>query len=89
MLRAPTLSVNASRACVRRECLDHLLILHEQQFSQVLQAYVAYFNGERPHQGLQQQTPDPPAPLRAEARDGPILGVPVLGGIHHDYRRVA
>ena len=53
MLRAPMHAVNGSRARVRRECLDHLLILHEQQLSRVLQAYVAYFNQARPHQGLQ------------------------------------
>ena len=48
-------TVNASRACVRRECLDHLLILHEQHLSRVLQAYVAYFNQARPQQGLLQR----------------------------------
>jgi putative transposase len=75
---------------VRRECLDHLLILQEQQLSRVLQAYRTYFNQARPHQGLQQQIPDPPASsLPAEARDGPIMTVPILGGLHHDYRRAA
>ncbi|HEY7122978.1 MAG TPA: integrase core domain-containing protein [Ktedonobacterales bacterium] len=75
---------------VRRECLDHLLILHEQQLSRVLQVYVTYFNRARPHQGLQQQIPDPPATLLpAEARDGPIIAMPILGGLHHDSRRGA
>jgi hypothetical protein len=75
---------------VLRECLDHLLILHERQLSRVLQAYVAYFNRARPHQGLDQQIPDPPPSLLpADARDGPILVLPVLGGLHHDYRRAA
>ncbi len=75
---------------VRRECIDHLLILHEQQLFRVLQAYVTYFNQARPHQGLQQQIPNPhAAPLPAEARDGPILALPVLGGLHHAYCRAA
>jgi putative transposase len=75
---------------VRRECLDHLLILHEQQLFRVLQAYVSYFNQARPHQGLQQEIPDPPtSALLGDARDGPILALPILGGLHHDYRRVA
>ncbi len=75
---------------VRRECLDYLLILREQQLFWVLQAYVAYFNRSRPHQGLHQQIPDPP-PVHppAKARAGPIMAVPVLGGLHHDYQRVA
>jgi putative transposase len=75
---------------VRRECLDHLLILHEQQLSRVLQTYVSYFNEARPHQGLQQQIPDPPASaLLDDARDGPIVAVPILGSLHHEYRRIA
>jgi hypothetical protein len=75
---------------VRRECLDHLLILHEQQLFRVLQGYVTYFNRARPHQGLQQQLPDPPASaLLDDAGDGPIVAVPILGSLHHEYRRVA
>ncbi len=42
---------------VRRECLDHLLILQEKQLHRVLNAYVVYFNRARPHQGIQQQIP--------------------------------
>jgi hypothetical protein len=80
-------TVSGSRACVRREYLDHLLILREQQLSRVLQAYVAYFNGARPHQGLKQQIPMPPASaLPSKTRDSPIRAVSILGGIHHDYR---
>jgi putative transposase len=75
---------------VRRECLDHVLILHEQQLSRVLQTYFSYFNEARPHQGLQQQVPDPlDSVLRDDARDGPIVAVPILGGLHHEYRRIA
>jgi hypothetical protein len=61
-----------------------------QQLSRVLQTYAAYFNQARPHQGLQQQIPDPSAAaLAVEARDEPIRAVPVLGGLYHDYRRAA
>jgi hypothetical protein len=67
-----------------------MIILHEQQLAYVLQAYVVYFNQARPHQGLQQQIPDPAASaLPDNARDGPIKAVSVVGGLHHDYRRVA
>src|SRR5215471_8155512 len=37
---------------VRRDCLDHLLILHEKQLQHVLKAYMDYFNQARPHQGI-------------------------------------
>ena len=75
---------------VRRECLDHMLILSEKQLHRVLRAYVEYFNRARPHQGIQQQIPELPvssAPLHNQ-RDK-VIAVPVLGGLHHDYRRVA
>jgi len=96
VLKTPYRAPRANACCerffgsVRRECLDHLLILREQQLSRVLQAYVSYFNRARPHQGLQQQIPDPDAAaLPDEPKDGPILALPVLGGLHHDYRRLA
>jgi putative transposase len=96
VLKTPYHAPRANAYCerflgsVRRECLDHLLILHEQQLSRVLRAYVSYFNQARPHQGLQQQIPNPPAsaPLD-ETKEGLLLALPVLGGLHHDYRRVA
>jgi hypothetical protein len=70
--------------------LDHLLILHEKQLSRILQAYVKYFNQVRPHQGLKQHNPgSADATFPARAREGPILSRPILGGLHHDYHRVA
>jgi putative transposase len=71
---------------VRRECLDHVLILYEKQLHRVLRAYVAYVNGARPHQGIQ-QPPTPSAP--PHDRSDKVISVPVLGGLHHDYRRAA
>ena len=75
---------------VRRECLDHLLILHEKQLHRVLGAYVNYFNRARPHQGIRQQIPVPKAGLvPADHIGGKVIAFPVLGGLHHDYRRSA
>jgi len=72
---------------VRRECLDHLLVLGEAHLRRILRAYVAYFNTERPHQGIGQQIP---APSTASAGNGGcIRAVPILGGLHHAYRRAA
>ncbi len=73
---------------VRRECLDHLLILSERHLRRMLGAYVAYFNGDRPHQGLQQWIPAREGLTATDGR-GAIQRVPVLGGLHHAYRRVA
>jgi transposase InsO family protein len=60
----PSHAPRANAACerflgsMRRECLDHVLILHEKQLHRILKTYVAYFNKARPHQGIQQQIPE-------------------------------
>jgi putative transposase len=65
ILKTPYHAPRANAICerflgsVRRECLDHVLIIHEKQLHRILKAYVAYFNSARPHQGIQQQTPEP------------------------------
>ena len=43
---------------LRRECLDHVLVLGDRQLVRVLKEYSGYFNRARPHQGLMQQTPE-------------------------------
>ena len=75
---------------VRRECLDHVLILSEKQLHRVLGAYVKYFNEARPHQGIHQQVPQGAVTCVPSVQpDERIISVPVLGGLHHEYRRVA
>jgi len=74
---------------VRRECLDHVLILGERHLHQVLHEYLGYFNQARPHQGLQQAIPEPPTHPAIRRPSGSFCGVPVLGGLHHDYQRTA
>jgi hypothetical protein len=73
---------------LRRECLDHLIILSERHLREQTKTYVAYFNPVRPHQGIYQQIPipllsaDPPA-------TSTIVSIPILNGLHHDYVRQA
>jgi putative transposase len=96
ILRTPYHAPRANAICerflrsVRQECLDHLLILHEKQLQRVLNGYVAYFNRARPHQGMQQQIPEPRgssgSPTFAQNK---VMAVPILTGLHHDYQRVA
>jgi hypothetical protein len=96
VLRTPIRAPRANAICerllgsVRRECLDHILLLSEQHLRRVLREYVTYFNGSRPHQGINQRVPEreedsAPAP----GSRGTIVAFPVLGGLHHEYRRVA
>ena len=75
---------------VRQECLDHLLIFLEKQLQRVLNAYVAYFNQARPHQGIQQHIPEPSrSALSSHYAGEKVIALPVLGGLHHDYRSAA
>jgi len=90
--RAPRANAICERflGSVRRECLDHLLILHEKQLQRVLGAYVQYFNRARPHQGIRQQIPEPHDGIVPPYQNGgKVISCPVLGGLHHDYRRSA
>jgi putative transposase len=96
ILKTPYQAPQANAICerflgsVRRECLDHLLILHEKQLHRILNAYVNYFNRARPHQGIRQQIPELQAGSeQADHLCGEIISFPVLSGLHHDYRRNA
>ncbi len=89
-VRAPLMNAVCERfvGSVRRECLDHIIILGETHLRAVLDEYVTYFNRSRPHQGLEQRIP-----LSSTTRDDPttpkIVQRSVLGGLHHDYRSAA
>jgi transposase InsO family protein len=86
--QAPNANAIAERwvRSVRAECLDQLLILTESHLRRVLREYVGYYNGARPHQGLQQKAP---IPLPPPPTQGPIHCHDVLGGIIHDYYQEA
>ena len=70
---------------LRRECLDHLIILDEQHLRSVLAEFVGYYNLERPHRTLRLETPVP----LLRSVEGSVRSRPVLGGLHHVYKRVA
>jgi transposase InsO family protein len=96
VLRTPVRAPKANAICerfigsVRRECLDHLIILSEQQLYRIIDEYVTYFNRARPHQGIGSRIPDPLADDdTGEPGTGQVVAYPVLGGLHHDYRRAA
>ena len=70
---------------LRRECLDHLIILDEQHLRSVLTEFVQYYNLEKPHRTLRLDTPVPV--LRPV--EGSVRSRPVLGGLRHVYERAA
>jgi putative transposase len=71
---------------VRFPAATRLLVLDERRFQRVVAEYVRCHNGARPHQALRQQQTPVPAERPAE---GNIVALPVLGGLHHEYRRAA
>ena len=89
-VRAPLMNSVCERflGSVRRECLDHVIILNERHFLRTLSEYaLSYFNIIRPHQGIGQRIPVPSA--LATGKSGPVVAVPILGGLHHDYQIAA
>ena len=74
---------------LRRECLDHMLVIGERQLIRVLKGYVSYFNPARPHQGIAQRIPAPTVSPPGEAKAGKVMAFPVWNGLHHDYRWAA
>jgi len=90
-IQAPLMNSVCERflGSVRRECLDHLMILGEAHLQHVLADYaLSYFNTARPHQGIGQQIPVSGEHLRARFT-GSVTAISVLGGLHHDYRAAA
>ncbi|HSH82041.1 MAG TPA: integrase core domain-containing protein [Herpetosiphonaceae bacterium] len=73
---------------VRRECLDHLLVVSEAHRRRVLNEYVRYFNCAQLHQGIGQPIPEPQE-SSASGERGTVIVFPVLGGLYTDYRRAA
>ncbi len=72
---------------IRRECLDHLIVLNEDHLRRILKEYVRYYNESRPHLSLAGNAPDP-RDVEPPTR-GPVAADLVLGGLHHRYRRAA
>jgi len=89
-VRSPQANSFAERfvGTLRRECLDHVLILGEQHLRNILAEYARHYNGHRPHQGLQQEPPQrqPSNTIEITAR---IERRRVLGGLISEYHRAA
>jgi transposase InsO family protein len=72
---------------IRRECLDHLIIIGEDHLRRILRDYLNYYHNSRPHQALERNSPIPreiEAPVK-----GKVIAMPQVGGLHHRYRRAA
>ena len=72
---------------LRRECLDHVIVLNERSLQRQLQRYIAYYHDWRTHLSLDK---DAPAPRVVQPPVcGTIVPVPHVGSLHHHYERRA
>jgi putative transposase len=87
--RAPWQNPFAERVIgsIRRECLDHIIVINERHLRRLLRRYLAYYNATRPHQSLHNNSPHP-RKVQTPA-DGRIVANPQVGGLHHRYQRAA
>ena len=69
---------------IRREFLDHLVILSEAHLRRTLQSYASYYNKIKTHRSLDKDAPA----FRPVQRIGNITSQAILGGLHHQYVRI-
>jgi transposase InsO family protein len=69
---------------IRRESVDHMIVLGEAHLSRILKSYARYYNGVRTHRSLNKDAPI----SRSVQRDGVIRSRAILGGLHHHYSRI-
>ena len=70
---------------IRRECLDHVVVLSERHLRRLLKSYLTYYHGSRTHLCLGKDAPEP----RAVMGQGVIIAISQVGGLHHRYERRA
>jgi transposase InsO family protein len=71
---------------IRRECLNHVLVLSERHLRRLLTRYFVYYHQARTHLALNKDAPDR-RPVELPA--GKIVQLPEVGGLHHRYLREA
>jgi putative transposase len=70
---------------IRRECLDHVIVLSEESLRRTLRSYFSYYHRSRLHLSLERDSPE----SRSVQSIGRIVAFPQVGGLHHRYDRVA
>ena len=72
---------------IRRECLNHVIIINERHLRRQLKSYSIYYHEARTHLSLDKQSPVPRSIEPPE--QGKVVAIPHVGGLHHEYRRAA
>jgi putative transposase len=96
LLHTPYHAPKANALCerflgtVRRDCLDHVVLVGLGHARRLVGEYVTFYNHRRPHQGIDQHLPEPlPLPPPPDQARRQVIGLPVLHGLHHDYHWAA
>ncbi len=71
---------------IRRECLDHVIVLNEDHLHRILTDYFEYYHNARAHLSLEKNSPNP---RTIESPVGKVVAKSYLGGLHHLYSRAA
>src|SRR5262249_14438326 len=87
--RSPWQNAYAERVIgsIRRECLDHVVVLGERHLREIPSKCVDYYNGIRTHLSLAKDAPEPRSAQAAS--QGRVVEVSRVGGLHHEYLRRA
>jgi putative transposase len=72
---------------IRRECLDHVIVINESHLRRVLSSYVDYYQRTRTHLSLDKDCPDA-RPIQ-QPNSGKVIAIAQVGGLHHRYERLA
>ncbi len=72
---------------VRRECLNHLIVLNERHLRRILVSYLDYYHRSRTHLSLGKDTPE--GRSVQPGGSAKIVAFPQVGGLHHRYERLA
>ncbi len=70
---------------IRRECIDHVVVLNEWHLCRILRSYLDYYNSSRTHLSLNKDSPEP-RPVHSPTM-GDVVELPEVGGLHHRYER--
>ena len=72
---------------IRRECLDHVIVLNEASLYRHVKSFMAYYHESRTHLSLGKDSPEPRS-VHPQAI-GAVVTIPQVGGLHHRYDRRA
>jgi transposase InsO family protein len=72
---------------IRRECLDHMIILNEDHLRRILKSCFQYYHNSRPHLSLDRNSPTPRGV--EPPSQGEVISIRQVGGLHHRYSRAA